>query len=62
LLPQSGASGGGPQKPVIAWIIVKGFNPRGISGSAEWAGSSAWYADDSGQAEERPVCKPGKMV
>ena len=42
--------------------FVKGFNPVIISGSAEWAGSSAWYADERGQAEERPVCKPGKMV
>jgi hypothetical protein len=40
--------------------FVKGFNPVIISGSAEWAGSSAWYADETGQAEERPVCKPSK--
>ncbi len=38
--------------------FVKGFNPVRISGSAEWAGSSVWYADEHGQAEECPVCKP----
>jgi len=38
--------------------FVKGFNPVRISGSAEWAGSSVWYADEFGQAEECPVCKP----
>jgi hypothetical protein len=43
---------------VTAQILVKGFNPVRISGSTEWAGSSAWYTDESGQAEERPVCKP----
>jgi hypothetical protein len=45
---------------VTAQILVKGFNPVIISGSTEWAGSSAWYADETGQAEERPVCKPSK--
>ena len=38
--------------------FVKGFNRVEYRIRTEWAGSSAWYADERGQAEERPVCKP----
>ncbi len=39
------------------WLGRQSFNPRLGRGSSLWAGSSAWYAGDVGQAEERPVCK-----
>src|SRR5437879_4883510 len=46
-LPSGTIPAPAPQEHVTVQILVKGFNPDGISGSAEWAGSSAWYADKS---------------